>query len=108
MQRALLCYGDYLLSFGVKRKTFLNTTKDRDTTFKKLLLNPESIYLKQLLENLKAEENIQEQLRMIIHHDKPTDIIGWRKQIIENGFILKSIGNYNLLEYQGKIVKLFI
>jgi hypothetical protein len=34
LQRALLCFGNYLISFGGKRWCFLNTNKERDTTFK--------------------------------------------------------------------------
>jgi hypothetical protein len=102
LQRALLCFGDYLINYAGKRWTFLNTTKDRDTTFKRLLLNADkSKYLKQLLDSLNLEESIPEQLSRIIHGEKPTTINDWRKPIIENGHILKSIGNYKLLEYQG-------
>ncbi len=103
IQRALLCFGNYLISFGGNRWCFLTTTKDRDTTFKRLLLNTDKrMYFKQLLDELKPDESISEQLFKIINQDKPTDIEDWRKQIIESDYILKNIGNYRLLEFKDE------
>ena len=102
LQRALLCFGDYLISFGGKRYSFLNTNKDRDTTFKRLLLNADkSIYFRQLLDSVDLALDFEEQLKKIISKVGSLSVNSWSKQIITNGYILKNIGNYKLLEFHG-------
>ena len=102
LQRTLLCFGDYLISFGGKRYSFLNTNKDRDTTFKRLLLNSDkSTYFRLLLDSIDLTLDFEEQLKKIISTVDSLSVNNWSKEIISNGYILKNIGNYKLLEFHG-------
>lgn len=101
LQRALLCYGDYSVKFGSKRKSLLNTTKDRDTTFKKLLLDDNSGYFKQLLDEVSLVDNVENGLISIIKKYKDS-IYDYRKELIYNDNLLRNIGNYKLIEESSK------
>lgn len=103
LQRALLCFGDYSLKYNVNSKRFglLTTNKERDTTFKKLLVDDNCLIFKQLLDCIDLEKTIENNLNSFIqNHD--SRISDFRKELIENEHLIKSIGNYKLFEYSNK------
>lgn len=103
LQRALLCFGDYLVEFSGRRKGLLTCNKERDTTFKKLLLHDNSIFFKKLLERLSPINNIEiEKDLSDIIDDLSSTVNDWRSNLIQNQYIIRNIGNYKLVEFADK------